>query len=75
MPIAFVLVNTQTGSESDVLRELVALESVKEASLVYGLYDIILQVEYSSMYNLKQFVTWKIRKMDNVTATQTVVPI
>jgi DNA-binding Lrp family transcriptional regulator len=75
MPTAFVFVNTETGLESDVLRELKALESVKEALLVYGLYDIILLVEYTSLHNLKQFVTWKIRKMDKIKDTQTIVPV
>lgn len=75
MPTAFVFVNTETGLESDVLRELKELESVKEAILVYGLYDIILLVEYTSMHNLKQFVTWKIRKMDKIRDTQTVLPV
>jgi DNA-binding Lrp family transcriptional regulator len=73
MPTAFVLVNTETGSEADVLRELKELESVEEALLVYGAYDIVLRVQYTSLGDLKQLVTWKIRKTDNIKATQTVV--
>lgn len=75
MATAFVLVNTEIGSESNVLRELKAIESVEEARLVYGAYDIVLRVQYASLRELKQLVTWKIRKMDNITATQTVVPM
>ena len=75
MATPFVLVNTETGSESDVLRELKGLESVEEALLVYGAYDIVLRVQYASLRDLKQLVTWKIRKMDNITATQTAVPM
>ncbi len=75
MPTAFVLVNTETGSESDVLRALQTVESIEEASLVYGIYDIILRVAFTSMDELKRTVTWKIRKMDNIIATQTVVVV
>ena len=64
--------NTALGSENDVLRELKKIANV-EARLVYGAYDIILRIESSSMDELKQTVTWKIRKMDYVAATQTLI--
>ena len=73
MPKAIVLLNAEIGYESDVLRELRQTESVDEASLVYGAYDIILQIQADSMDELKQRVTWMIRKMDYVTATQTMI--
>ena len=73
MPIAFVLLNTEVGSETDVLKELRKTESVAEALPVYGAYDIILRVESSSMKELKQNIFWKIRKMDYVTGTQTLI--
>ena len=68
-----MLLNTEIGSEADVLRELRKIASTEEAFLVYGAYDIILRVKSSSMVELKQTVTWKIRKMDYVTATQTMI--
>ena len=75
MPTALVLLNTEIGSEADVLRELRKIANIEEALLVYGAYDIILRIESSSMNELKQTVTWKIRKMDYVTATQTMIII
>ncbi len=73
MPTAFVLLNTKIGSEVDVLKELRKIVSIEEASLVYGTYDIILRIESNSMNQLKQTITWNIRKMDRVTATQTII--
>jgi DNA-binding Lrp family transcriptional regulator len=75
MPTALVLLNTEIGSEADVLRELRKMANIEEALLVYGVYDIIVRIESSSMHELKQAVTWKIRKMDYVTATQTMIMI
>ena len=75
MPTALVLLNTKIGSEADVLRELRKMANIEEALLVYGVYDIIVRIESSSMHELKQAVTWKIRKMDYVTATQTMIII
>ena len=73
MPTAFVLLNTKTGLESDVLRELKRIPSIEEALLVYGVYDIVLHLESSSMDELKRMVTWKIRKIENVTSTNTMI--
>jgi DNA-binding Lrp family transcriptional regulator len=75
MPTAFVLLNTEIGSEADVLRELRKTSSIEEALLVYGAYDIVLRVESNSMDELRRTVTWKIRKMDYVTATQTMIKL
>jgi DNA-binding Lrp family transcriptional regulator len=73
MPTALVLMNTEIGSEADVLKELKKIEGIEEAILVYGVYDIVLRVASSSMAELKQTITWQIRKMDYVTATQTMI--
>ena len=73
MLTAFLLLNTKTGSEADVLRELKKIESIKDVTLVYGAYDIVLRVESNSINELKQTITWKIRKIDYVTETQTMI--
>jgi DNA-binding Lrp family transcriptional regulator len=70
---ALVLLNTAIGSETDVLRELRKIEHIEEAQLVYGAYDIVLRIESNSMDELKQTVTWKIRKIDYITATHTMI--
>jgi DNA-binding Lrp family transcriptional regulator len=75
VPSALVLLNTEIGTEADVLRELRKIANIEAALLVYGAYDIILLIKSSSMNELKQTVTWKIRKMDYVTATQTMIII
>jgi DNA-binding Lrp family transcriptional regulator len=73
VPTAFVLVNTEIGSESDVLKELKMIEGVEEATAVYGVYDIVARVVSDSMELLKQKITWDIRKLDNVRATLTMI--
>lgn len=73
MPTAFVLLNTAVGTEADVLREVKKIEAIEEATLVYGSYDIVIRVTSPSLAELKQTVAWKIRKLDYVTATQTMI--
>ncbi|MEM3566673.1 MAG: Lrp/AsnC ligand binding domain-containing protein [Candidatus Bathyarchaeia archaeon] len=73
MPKAFVLINTEIGSESDVLKDLKKIEGVEEAFAVYGVYDIIARVGAESMDKLKEIVTWRIRRLDKVRSTLTMI--
>ena len=73
MPTAFVLVNTEIGSEADVLKDLKKVEGVEEAYAVYGVYDIIARVSSDTMDKLKEVVTWRIRRLDKVRSTLTMI--
>jgi DNA-binding Lrp family transcriptional regulator len=73
MTTAFVLLNTAVGTEADVLREIKKIPDIEEATLVYGSFDIVLRINSDSLVDLKHTVAWKIRKLDYVTATQTMI--
>jgi len=75
MPTAFVLVNTEIGSENEVLTELKKVDGVQEANTVYGVYDIIAKISAGSMDKLKEIVTWHIRRLDKVRSTLTMIVI
>jgi DNA-binding Lrp family transcriptional regulator len=75
MPTAFVLINTEIGSESDVLKDLKKVEGVEEASAVYGVYDIVARVKADTMDKLKEIVTWRIRRLDKVRSTLTMIVV
>jgi len=73
MPKAFVLMNAELGSEDSLVNELKKLESVKEVYQVYGVYDIVAQVESDTMDKVKETITWKLRKLDGVKSTLTMI--
>ncbi|MEM2927933.1 MAG: Lrp/AsnC ligand binding domain-containing protein [Candidatus Bathyarchaeia archaeon] len=75
MPIAFVLINTEIGAEEEVLAELKKVNEVKEAYMVYGVYDIIARIQADTMEKLKEIVSWKIRRLDKVRSTLTMLVI
>ena len=75
MPIAFVLINTEIGSEADVLKALRDVEGIEEAYSVYGVYDIIAKIKAESMDKLKDIVTWRIRRLNKVRSTLTMIVI
>ena len=75
MPIAYVLINAEIGSEGEVLSELKKIEGVEEAYSVYGVYDIVAKVRADSMDKLKDIVTWRIRRLNKVRSTLTMIVI
>ena len=75
MPTAFALINAEIGAENEVLKALKNVEGVVEAYTVYGVYDIIAKITASTMDKLKETITWKIRKLDKVRSTLTMIVI
>ena len=75
MPIAFVLINTEIGSESEVLEALKKIDAVEEAYMVYGVYDVLAKVKDDTMDKLKEIVTLHIRRLDKVRSTLTMIVI
>lgn len=75
MPTSFVLINTEIGFETDVLKELKKVEGVEESSAVYGVYDIVARVKADTTDKLKEIVTWRIRKLDKVRSTLTMLVV
>ncbi|MDQ5863725.1 MAG: Lrp/AsnC ligand binding domain-containing protein [Thermoproteota archaeon] len=73
MPKAFVLMNAELGSEDSLVSELKKLDSVKEVYQVYGVYDIVAQVESDTMDKVKETITWKLRKLNGVKSTLTMI--
>jgi len=73
LPLAFMLINSEVGAEDELVEKLRELENVEEAYGVYGAYDIIVKVRASTEKELKEIATWKIRKLDKVRSTLTVV--
>ncbi|MCY1154338.1 MAG: Lrp/AsnC ligand binding domain-containing protein [Nitrososphaeraceae archaeon] len=73
MPKAFVLMNAELGSEDSLVNELKKLDSVKEVYQVYGVYDIVAQVEADTMDKVKETITWKLRKLNGVKSTLTMI--
>jgi DNA-binding Lrp family transcriptional regulator len=75
MAMAFVLLNTEIGSEQEVLEELKKIDAICEAYLVYGVYDIVAKIGADTMDKLKEIVTWKVRRLDKARSTLTMIVI
>jgi len=71
MPLAFVMVNTDIGSENEVLEDLKNIDAVNEAYVVYVVYDVVAKVSADTMDKLEEIVTWHVRRLDKVRSTLT----
>lgn len=75
VPLSYVLISVELGSEEKVLDEVRKVRHVKECHQVYGIYDLIAKVEADSMDELKEVITWKIRRLEGVRSTLTTIVI
>ena len=75
MASAYVLINCELGSEDAVISQLKALDSVKEVHGTFGAYDILAKVESDEVSTLRETITWKIRKIDKIRSTLTLMGI
>ncbi len=75
MPLALVLINTEIGSEGELLETLRKMDVVEEAYMLYGVYDIVAKVNANSMEQLKDIIKWNIRLLDKVRSTTTMMVV
>jgi len=75
LAIAFILINTEIGCEDEVINALGGIEQVKEAYIVYGVYDIVAKVEAEDMETLKDIISSKVRKIPKVRSTMTMLVV
>ena len=73
MAQAFVLFNVGSGSEDTVLTEAKKIKGVQEVYVSYGVYDLLVKIKADSMEELKELVTHKLRNIDNVRSTLTLI--
>jgi len=73
MAMAYVLINSEVGKEDEVIAQLRKMEGVKEVNFVYGVYDIVTKVETDDVKKLKEVVIARIRRLDFVKSTLTMI--
>ncbi len=75
MGFAYVLINCDLGYEEDVISQLKTIDEVKEMKGVFGAYDIVAKVESDDVDKLRDVITRKIRKLDGIRTTLTLMAI
>ena len=75
MAEAYILINCEIGSEEEVITALKNIDSIKEVHGTFGAYDILAKIESAQVEDLRETITWKIRKIDKIRSTLTLMGI
>ena len=68
---AFILINTNPGTETVLQSELKKVEGIVGVYLVYGVYDMVVVIETESEEQLKDIVFSRIRTLKYLRSTLT----
>lgn len=69
-----MFVNTELEKEREVLQRLRGIQSVREAFMLYGPYDVVAVIEADSMENLNQIYKM-ITQIEGVQSATTMIAI
>ena len=75
MPIAFVLINAELDSEKYIIEQLNKLECVTNVDSVYGVYDLVIKIEANTMDEVKNIISYNVRRINYVRSTLTMIVI
>ncbi|WP_144729189.1 Lrp/AsnC family transcriptional regulator [Candidatus Nitrosocosmicus arcticus] len=75
MPFAYVLINCELGSENEIMEKIRKVPEVVDVYRVFGVYDIIVRISSNNMETLKEIITWKIKKLDEVRSALSMIVI
>ncbi len=72
MPVgAYLLINTDTGKEDEVLKALKKIKYVKNVHIVTGLHDLICYIEAEDLKKVRKVITKDIRSIKGIQKTVT----
>lgn len=75
MATAYVLINYDLGFEREVIDKLKTVEGISDVQGVLGAYDIVAKLESSTHERLREVIVWKIRKINHIRSTLTLLGI
>jgi len=79
VPTAYVLLNSDLGSDESIINEVKQIlaeeDIISEVQGVYGVYDIVLKLTSDDAEKLRAVITNKVRKISKVQSTLTMMVI
>ncbi len=70
---AFIMVKTAAGKSADLRDGIAGVEGVREAHVVAGQYDLIVEAEGEEVYDVIHSVATDVRDFDGVADTRTYI--
>ncbi len=73
MIVSYTLARVVPAQDKAVYRELTALDVVKKVVLAYGIFDMMITIESDNIDELDHIVFNKIRKIEGIVSTTTLI--
>jgi DNA-binding Lrp family transcriptional regulator len=70
---AYILISLVPGLEANTITQISALPGVRETDLVFGRWDVVVQVEAKNIPDLSRMVINQIRGLQGVQTTETLI--
>jgi DNA-binding Lrp family transcriptional regulator len=74
MPKAYILINCETGYEKQVATSIKSIDNIIMCNIVYGVYDLIVEIMFDTANTLQDIIQKKIRKVSRIQSTITLIP-
>ena len=73
MTDAYVMLNCELGTESEVIDQLRTLDYVVDVFETIGTYDMLVKLQAENFEKIREIVSWNIQKLKNVRSTSTLI--
>jgi DNA-binding Lrp family transcriptional regulator len=73
MVTTYTLARVLPPKDMDVYNSLLKFKQVKEVIMTYGEYDLLIKIEVNDLDELDQFIFTKIRAVDGISSTTTLI--
>lgn len=73
MVSVYIMVKLIAGKDEEVFAQVQKLKQIKEASVTYGAYDLILKVEFQRIEEVDEFLFDVVRRIPGVSETMSMI--
>ncbi len=72
---AYILAKLEVGNEKETISKLKQIKEIKEAIITYGVFDLIIKVNFQNSEDLDDFVFNVVRQLPGVKDTMTMLVV
>lgn len=73
MVSAYILARVESGKEESALADIKVVPGVNRISKTFGAYDLAIEVDFSTIQEIDEFVFGKLRESTRINETLTVI--
>jgi|Deesub1362B_J571_1020462.scaffolds.fasta_scaffold54109_1 DNA-binding Lrp family transcriptional regulator len=73
MGSAYILAKIEAGKEEEIFEEIRKSTEIEEANATYGVYDLVVRVNFKTVDELDEFIFGVLRRIPGVKETVTMI--